>query len=184
MYVFWSWNTVQKSILFFYLSICTHYSCFENMGQFVTLKKIRSKIWVAKSRVQKTGSLLFKKRKICRWNQPCEKASVWKWGFSIRNYFTRLCTPAEKYCMCPSKDAKCKKIAPIHYYKRTYVCHSSRSLTTFEICIRYCLSDNSVMPDLRLLKYIGYSMPVWQYGLWSFQTGGTKLERFLPKIFA
>ena len=23
--------------------------------------------------------------------------------------------------------------------------------------------------------------PLWQYGLWSFQTGGTKLERFLPK---
>ena len=23
----------------------THYSCFENMGLFVTLKKIRSKIW-------------------------------------------------------------------------------------------------------------------------------------------
>ena len=22
---------------------------------------------------------------------------------------------------------------------------------------------------------------VWQYGLWSFQTGGTKLERCLPK---
>ena len=22
---------------------------------------------------------------------------------------------------------------------------------------------------------------VWQYGLWSFQTGGTKLEIFLPK---
>ena len=43
-------------------SICTHYSCFENMGQFVTLKIIRSKIWVAKSRVQSTGSLLFKKR--------------------------------------------------------------------------------------------------------------------------
>ena len=32
-------------------SICTHYSCFENMGQFVTLKIIRSKIWVANSRV-------------------------------------------------------------------------------------------------------------------------------------
>ena len=27
-----------------------------------------------------------------------------------------------------------------------------------------------------------YLVPiVWQYGLWSFQTGGTKLERFLPK---
>ena len=24
-------------------------------------------------------------------------------------------------------------------------------------------------------------MSIWQYGLWSFQTGGTKLERFLPK---
>ena len=22
---------------------------------------------------------------------------------------------------------------------------------------------------------------LWQYGLWSFQTGGIKLERFLPK---
>ena len=22
---------------------------------------------------------------------------------------------------------------------------------------------------------------IWQYGLWSFQTGGTKLERFMPK---
>ena len=24
-------------------------------------------------------------------------------------------------------------------------------------------------------------LQLWQYGLWSFQTGGTKLERFLPK---
>ena len=27
-------------------SICTQYYCFENMGRFVTLKKIRSKIWI------------------------------------------------------------------------------------------------------------------------------------------
>ena len=26
-----------------------------------------------------------------------------------------------------------------------------------------------------------YVWAVWQYGLWSFQSGGTKLERFLPK---
>ena len=26
-----------------------------------------------------------------------------------------------------------------------------------------------------------YVQPLWQYGLWSFQTGGTKLERFLTK---
>jgi hypothetical protein len=26
-----------------------------------------------------------------------------------------------------------------------------------------------------------YIRQLWQYGLWSFQMGGTKLERFLPK---
>ena len=30
------------------------------------------------------------------------------------------------------------------------------------------------------MHYI-YVYPLWQYGLWNFQTGGTKLERFLPK---
>ena len=30
-----------------------------------------------------------------------------------------------------------------------------------------------------MAKWAGYK--VWQYGLWSFQAGGTKLERFLPK---
>ena len=25
------------------------------------------------------------------------------------------------------------------------------------------------------------ALQLWQYGLWSFQMGGTKLERFLPK---
>ena len=28
---------------------------------------------------------------------------------------------------------------------------------------------------------IGLGPTLWQYGLWSFQAGGTKLERFLPK---
>ena len=27
----------------------------------------------------------------------------------------------------------------------------------------------------------GSMLTLWQYGLWSFQTGGAKLERFLPK---
>ena len=30
-------------------------------------------------------------------------------------------------------------------------------------------------------KYWKYVCSLWQYGLWSFQTGGTKLEIFLPK---
>ena len=25
------------------------------------------------------------------------------------------------------------------------------------------------------------TLSLWQYGLWSFQAGGTKLERFFPK---
>ena len=28
---------------------------------------------------------------------------------------------------------------------------------------------------------LSWGCRVWQYGLWSFHTGGTKLERFLPK---
>ena len=32
--------------------------------------------------------------------------------------------------------------------------------------------------DSKLVKLFD---ELWQYGLWSFQTGGTKLERFLPK---
>ena len=30
-------------------------------------------------------------------------------------------------------------------------------------------------------KLRGKRLQLWQYGFWSFQTGGTKLERFLPK---
>ena len=41
-------------------SICTHYSCYENMGRFVTL----SKIWVAKSRVQKNRVIVTQKEKL------------------------------------------------------------------------------------------------------------------------
>ena len=32
-----------------------------------------------------------------------------------------------------------------------------------------------------MLELIPWGCGLWQYGLWSFQTGGTKLERFLPK---
>ena len=34
---------------------------------------------------------------------------------------------------------------------------------------------------IRMVKNEMTLYEVWQYGLWSFQTGGTKLERFLPK---
>ena len=30
-------------------------------------------------------------------------------------------------------------------------------------------------------RHMALYLQLWQYGLWSFQTGGTKLERFFPK---
>ena len=64
-FLFINWIGWQKMLCKYVVtqSICIHYSCFENMGRFVTLKKIRSKIWTWKSKVKKTGSLLFKKRR-------------------------------------------------------------------------------------------------------------------------
>ena len=42
-------------------SICTHYSCFEKMGRFVTLEKIRSKIWTWKKQVAKNRVIVIQK---------------------------------------------------------------------------------------------------------------------------
>ena len=43
----------------------------------------------------------------------------------------------------------------------------------------------SIRQILQLVKRRSHNsltlFAVWQYGLWSFQTGDTKLERFLPK---
>ena len=43
----------------------------------------------------------------------------------------------------------------------------------FNIIVFYSLVLTKLSSNLRLI--------LWQYGLWSFQTGGTKLERFLLK---
>ena len=40
--------------------------------------------------------------------------------------------------------------------------------------------NKCVGPNNRLVKYLIWGR-LWQYGLWNFQTGGTKLEIFLPK---
>ena len=42
-------------------------------------------------------------------------------------------------------------------------------------------SGDKVCHSFILILIIIKGCPLWQYGLWSFQTGGTKLERFLPK---
>jgi hypothetical protein len=45
-------------------SICTQYSCFENMGWFVTLKKSGPKYGPEKSKVQKNRVIAIQKEKI------------------------------------------------------------------------------------------------------------------------
>ena len=42
--------------------------------------------------------------------------------------------------------------------------------------LQQILQDLQVILQKMILRYL-----LWQYGLWSFQTGDTKLERFLPK---
>ena len=36
-------------------------------------------------------------------------------------------------------------------------------------------------PKLPYVSILQTTYPLWQYGLWSFQMGDTKLERFFPK---
>ena len=43
------------------------------------------------------------------------------------------------------------------------------------------ISNSKVPPARQKLETLPLDRVLWQYGLWSFQTGGTKLERFLPK---
>ena len=43
------------------------------------------------------------------------------------------------------------------------------------------LGENLTRPNINSSALLATVSKVWQYGLWSFQTGGTKLERFSPK---
>ena len=48
-------------------SICTHYSCFENQGQFVTLKKIGHPAFLKKQGAKNQGHC-YSKRKEAAWS--------------------------------------------------------------------------------------------------------------------
>ena len=65
------------------------------------------------------------------------------------------------------------------YFGRIHITKSQSSCTT--------PSTNNIQnhkcPIIFSAKWIKkyLSLTLWQYGLWSFQTGDTKLERFLPR---
>jgi hypothetical protein len=58
-------------------------------------------------------------------------------------------------------------------------------LRNFQILVGLWMIVDCVKAQILLNKSFGpfvyQGRPIWQYRLWSFQTRGTKLERFLPK---
>ena len=73
-------------------------------------------------------------------------------------------SPSKRYCEGTGYD---KKVYP--WWKQCCIWDGKKCQRS-----KYCL--------FLLLGRLGRATStVWQYGLWSFQTGGTNLERFLPK---
>ena len=58
---------------------------------------------------------------------------------------------------------------------RSYCMHAELWHTT------YCCTVADLASIFPNVKRFHCMCKLWQYGLWSFQMGGTKLERFLPK---
>ena len=58
---------------------------------------------------------------------------------------------------------------------------SRQDVDKTQFCARRLKSAQRQVDSNFLLKKWVKAVKTWQYGLWSFQTGDTKLERFLPK---
>ena len=46
---------------------------------------------------------------------------------------------------------------------------------------KMCGDQHTYRVQCKKMLHTWHILALWQYGLWSFQVGGTKLERFLPK---
>ena len=59
---------------------------------------------------------------------------------------------------------------------KKYICNKCKGLKKLNFLDIYLLT-------VKTSKIYAYQVccTLWQYGLWNFQTGGTKLERFLPE---
>ena len=65
----------------------------------------------------------------------------------------------------PHKMASLKK--GLNYTGRNYIFKS--------------IKTKQISPDLHSIPFTIQNFALWQYGLWSFQIGDTKLKRSLPK---
>ena len=69
---------------------------------------------------------------------------------------------------------------PTKLQKPTILGSADPSTAQVLLTLRYM--KISIFPLTKQKNFGGnYTQKLWQYGLWSFQTGGTKLERFLHK---
>ena len=64
------------------------------------------------------------------------------------------------------------------HFKKRGLLHTEIYLTIDISCHPTFLALSTLFENASFVMYIS---TLWQYGLWSFQTGGTNLERFLPK---
>ena len=68
-------------------------------------------------------------------------------------------------------------------YSPWYNLSKSKIKSSVQFCKRESSSSlvSTGLAKLVLIVNLDCMSRLWQYGMWSFQTGGTKLERFLPK---
>ena len=85
------------------------------------------------------------------------------------------------------KDHIISRIYPFNekccIYSPWYNLSKSKIKSSVQFCKRESSSSlvSTGLAKLVLIVNLDCMSRLWQYGMWSFQTGGTKLERFLPK---
>ena len=92
-----------------------------------------------------------------------------------KNVFLEIICPNQIFILSATPV---ERSAPAHEPKL----HNISREKCFSSCLASAHSVFTKHESLYLVEKTCYIYPLWQYGLWSFQTGGTKLERFLPKI--
>ena len=86
-------------------------------------------------------------------------------NFNNLHFFKAIEIRNRYYCI------NCGQITSICFEKRFLICTIATFLTQPKFEVMFYAQ----------LKILSAVYGLWQYGLWSFQRGGTKLERFLPK---
>ena len=101
-------------------------------------------------------------------------------GMKIKNYIDYWCKYLQGLPYWNARNKSLRRTFRIKLFDITKSGCTPEPSTYFHVLyviLAFFFSEESyhISPTISKL------LPLWQYGLWSFQTGGTKLERFLPK---